>query len=322
LSVSILIPAFRPTFLRQAIASALTQGPDDFDILISDDSGGDEVIRVVETFRDSRIRYVRTAGRIGAAENCLNLWRLCESDRMMFLFDDDVLLPYAMTELGAGLDAAPEASFAFGRRHVIDAQGRITREAPPNAPPAVVDGAKLATAVVGSVINHVGEFSNVMMNRACGLSPDDMLLYFGFDMHVVNDVGLYLNATRKGPAVGVGKPVAGFRLHGAQNSSASFNPKFPFGLVEWELFVRGELQDGRLAQPEAMQAINKLRGAYRDWAVAHPEVAIMAPGLDQLSRRVADGDKLLLDEPFRSDWNTFTAAVAARSPGQSPLPTT
>ena len=322
LSVSILIPAFRPTFLRQSIASALTQGPNDFDILISDDSGGDEVVRVVETFRDPRIRYVRTAGRIGAAENCRNLWELCESDRMMFLFDDDVLLPYAMTELGAALDATPEASFAFGGRHVIDAGGRIKREAPPNAPAAVIDGASLATAIVGSVINRVGELSNVMLNRGLGLSIDDLLVYFGFDMHVVNDVGLFLNATRKGPAIGVGKPVAAFRLHGAQNSSASFNPKFAFGLVEWELFVRGERQAGRLPQPDAMHAIERLRGAYRSWAVDHPEVAIMTPGLDQLSRRVAEGDTLLLDEAFRSDWNTFTAAVAARAPSQAPRATT
>lgn len=312
MGVSILIPAFRPTFLRQAIASALAQGAEDFDILISDDSGGEEVIRVVETFRDPRIRYVRTAGRTGAGENCRNLWRLCEGDRMMFLFDDDVLLPHAMAELGAGLDMAAEASFAFGRRHVIDAQGRITREAPPNAPAAVVDGVRLATATVGGVTNHVGELSNVMINRACGLSIDDLLLYFGFELHVVADVALYLNATRKGPAVGIGKPVAAFRMHGAQNSSASFNPKFAFGLVEWELFVRGERQLGRLPQAEALKAIDHLRGAYASWFAAHPEIRIMAPGLEQLARRVADGDTRLLDDAFRADWDRFAAAVAAR----------
>jgi glycosyltransferase involved in cell wall biosynthesis len=313
LSVSILIPAFRPTFLRQAIASALTQGPDDFDILISDDSGGDDVARVVETFRDPRIRYVRTPGRTGAGENCRNLWRLCERDRMIFLFDDDMLLPFAMVELAAALDATPRASFAFGRRHIIDGQGRITREAPPNVPAAVIDGARLATAMVGSVINHVGELSNVMINRAAGVTVDDLLQYFGFDLYVVADVALYLNATRRGPAVGLGKPIAAFRKHGAQNSSATFNPKFPFGIVEWELFIRGERQAGRLPQAEALQAIEKLRGAYRSWSAGHPEVAIMEPGLETLAGRIADGETQVLDAAFRSDWDRFAAAVAANS---------
>jgi hypothetical protein len=246
LDVSILIPAFRPTFLRQTIASALTQGAEDFEILISDDSGGEEVLRIVETFRDARIRYVRTAGRTGAAANCRNLWAQCRTGRMIFLLDDDLLMPHAMAELGAALDATPDASFAYGRRHVIDGEGRITRDAPPNAPLAVIEAERLVAALVGQLINHVGELSNVMMNRARGLTVDDLLAYFGIDLHVDADVGFYLNASRKGPAIAVGKPVAAFRRHGAQNSSPAFNPRFAMGIVEWELFLRGEYDAGRL----------------------------------------------------------------------------
>jgi len=314
LDVSILIPAFRPTFLRQAIASALTQGAEDFEVLISDDSGGDDVIRIVETFRDRRIRYVRTAGRTGAGENCRNLWANCRTDRMMFLFDDDMLMPHAMSELAAGLDATPQAAFAYGRRYVIDAQGRITRDAPPNAPSAVIAGERLAAAMVGKVVNHVGELSNVMIDRARGLTVDDLLLYFGIDLHVVADVAFYLNATLKGPAVAVGKPVAAFRLHGAQNSSPAFNPKFAIGIVEWELFLRGEYDRGRLPRQDALAAIEKLGGAYTSWSRNHPAIGLMVPGLQQLRDRVLQGETHLLDEAFRADWAAFVTAVSSPAP--------
>src|SRR4051794_24918931 len=111
MTVSILIPAFRPTFLRQAIASVLTQGFEDLDILISDDSGAEAVRPVVEAFGDPRIRYVRTAGRIGGAENCRALWDACRTDRLLFLFDDDLLLPHALVQLWDGLEARPGAAF-------------------------------------------------------------------------------------------------------------------------------------------------------------------------------------------------------------------
>lgn len=322
LDVSILIPAFRPTFLRQAIASALTQGGEDFRILISDDSGGEDLLPIVESFRDPRIRYLRTAGRTGAGENCRNLWLNCETDRMMFLFDDDLLLPDAVAELSAALATTPEASFAFGRRHIIDAEGRITREAPPNVPSRTVDGVALATALVGGVMNQIGELSNVMINRARGVVVDDLLTYAGLDLEVNADVALYLNATRRGPAVGLGKPVAAFRRHGAQNSSAAFNPKFPFGVVEWELFVRGEYDAGRLPQAQALNAIERLRAAYENWSRDHPEVALMAPGLHLLAGRIGRGETRTLDDAFRADWARFVQAVQARSAGQAAPATT
>ncbi len=283
MDVSILIPAFRPTFLRQTIASALTQGGDDFRILVSDDSGDDALQPIVETFRDPRIRYVRTPGRTGTAANLNRLWDLCETDRMIFLFDDDLLLPHALAELGAALDETPGAAFAFGRRHVIDAQGRITRE-----------------------------LTNVLMDRAAGLTVDDLLRYADLALQVNADVAFYLNATRRGPAVGVGKAVAAFRLHGAQNSSAAFNPKFPFGVVEWELFIRGEHDAGRLPQAQALKAIAKLLAAYATWSQQHPPVAMMTPGLEALADRVRRGETGLVDDAFRSDWAAFADAVRAQ----------
>lgn len=309
MTVSILIPAFRPTFLRQSIASVLTQGVEDLEIIISDDSGGEEVQAVVGQFLDPRIRYLRTPGRIGGAENCRLLWEQCQTDRMMFLFDDDMLMPHALVELTDALQNAPSASFCFGRRYVVDAQGRITREPRPGPPLAVIDGVQLVREVVGQVLNGVGELSNVLINRGVGLTADDLLAYCGADLHVVADVGFYLNASRKGPAVALGRTVAAFRKHGAQNSSPQFNPRFAIGIVEWELFIRGEYDAGRLAPADALRAIEKLRLAYTNWSATLPKIGLMAPGLEALPARIMAGERNVLDSAFRADWNDFVEAV-------------
>jgi len=315
LTTSILIPAFRPTFLRQALASVLTQGADDLEILISDDSGEDAVRPVVEAFADPRIRYMRTAGRIGGAENCRFLWDQCRTSRMMFLFDDDLLMPHAVVELTAALDANPGASFSFGQRYRIDAAGRVTN-VPAQAPRLTkFDGAAVAAGLVGTCANHIGELSNVLIDRSVGLGPDDLLVYMGLDMHVVADVGFYLNATRRGPAVRVGLPVAAFRTHGAQNSSPDFNPKFAVGIVEWELFIRGEYDAGRLPQADALKAIDKLTKAYGDWSAKLPLIGRMAPGLQALRPRVAAGETGVLDAAFRGEWDSFVEAVLKPAAG-------
>jgi glycosyltransferase involved in cell wall biosynthesis len=312
-TVSILIPAFRPTYLRQALASALTQSAADLEILVSDDSGGDDVRAVVESFADPRIRYMTTPGRIGSGGNCRLLWDRCRTDRFLFLLDDDLLMPHALAELGDAMDAHPEAAFAYGRRYVVDEAGRITYEPPPGPPRALVRGDALADVLLRLLINQVGEVSNVLINRAVGLQADDLLTYEGLEVHVMADVGFYLNASRKGPVAGVGRPVAAFRQHGQQNSSLAFNPKLPMAAVEWELFLRGELDRGRVSQESALLALDKLEAGYRNWARRAPAVAQMAQGLTRLREGVAAGRGPFLDAKFRGDWRAVENAMLSRS---------
>jgi glycosyltransferase involved in cell wall biosynthesis len=311
LSVSIVIPAFRPTFLRQTIASALTQGLEDFELIISDDSGGDALLPIVEQFRDPRIRYLRTAGRTGARENCRKLWGEARWDRVLFLLDDDLLAPHAVVELAAQLDARPDAAFAFAQRYLIDHRGRIIMDPPPpRASPMVVDHELMVRGQVGQVKNLVGELSNILINRAVGLTVDDLLTYRDYDIQVMGDVAFFLNATRKGPAVGISVPVGAFRRHEEQMSSPEFNPKLWLILGEWELFIRGEVAAGTLRKAEAISAAEKVREAYGRWAATVPQTRDMVPGIEELIRRLRRGDTDVLDDAFRADLARFVGALA------------
>ena len=310
--VSILIPAFRTTFLRQAVASALAQAIDDFELVISDDSGGEDVAAVVAQFRDPRLRYYRTAGRIGAGANCRGLWAEARGDLLLFLLDDDVLMPHALAELVALHAAHPQAAFYWGQRYIIDASGRVTRSPDPLSKPVVVaDQSMIVANIASRLVNPIGELSNVLINRRVGLTIDDLLDYQGLEVHVNGDVVLFLNASRLGPGVGASLPIGAFRRHGDQNSSESFNPKFAIGICEWEVFIRGEWSRRRLSKAHALEGIDRLEKVYANWGPAQPAIADFGQGLTELRRRIDADDHDLLDTEFRRRWQAFVERAQA-----------
>ena len=315
MSVSVLIPAFRPTFLVQAIASVLCQGFTDYELLINDDSVGDEVAAVVERFRDPRIRYTRTAGDEGGAENTRQLWKMARYDLVKLMYDDDILLPHALQDLVDLLAARPEASFAFGHRDIIDAQGRIRSE------PRVITAGKVVTLsatdfsalMIPGCRNPVGEFPNVLINRRVCPSVEDMFEYSGFEIEMLADVAFYLNASKRGPGVGIGRTISQYRKHENQNSTIGFNPIFFKGIFEWELFLRGEHASSHLSADQVVQGIDKLYAAYGSWGEKLPELHILRAGLGELKEQVLRGDRDALGADFRRRWDEATAAGLQRA---------
>jgi glycosyltransferase involved in cell wall biosynthesis len=316
LTVSILIPAFRPTYLKQALGSVLTQGFEDYEVIVSDDCPGDEVAAVVETFRDPRIRYTRrTVGEKGGAGNTRHLWELARFDLIKFLFDDDILLPHALRQLVDLIAAHPNASFAFGQRDIIDESGRVTGE-----PRLIASGATVAlgpedfaTTIVPGLNNRVGEFSNVLLNRKVGVTLDDMFVYRGFELEMLVDVGFYLTASAKGPGVGLGRVISQYRKHANQNSTIGFHPRFFKAFMEWELFLRGEYSAGLLTQEQALQAIDKLARGYTHWGQTLSELLDLRTGLEELRGQVLSGDVDVFNDSFRRGWNQAVEAADTRN---------
>jgi len=254
---------------------------------------------------------------MGALENMRGLWRLAKHDQVKYLFDDDLLMPHALGTLVDALRARPQASLVFGFRHVIDARGRVLRSSKPFSADRLELGREaLANSMVGRVQNVVGEFSNVLINRACGVTEADFLEYEGLNMHVDTDVGFFLNASRLGPVIGLGQVLGAFRKHPNQNSEPAFNPWFAVGICEWELFIRGEYSAGALRREKALAAISKLQTAYASWGRTLPEIAMLEPGLAQLHERIEAGETAVLDAAFRHSWEALEAKVGARAAAQ------
>jgi hypothetical protein len=163
------------------------------------------------------------------------------------------------------------------------------------------------------IANRVGEYSNLLMNRASGISLDDMNTYAGFEIEMLVDVAFHLNASARAPAVGVGRTVTHYRKHAQQNSAAGFNPIFFKGLFEWELLLRGEFATGSLKPEQANQALDKLEVAYRAWRPTVPELEQLAAGHPALRAQIGAGDRDTLDAAFRARWDAAVAAARARA---------
>lgn len=92
--VSIVITTYkRPQFLRQAIESVLEQTFRDFElIIVNDDPEGDDAEKIVLSYRDPRIVYIKNKKNIGGAKSLNKGLKIAKGDYIAILDDDDVWL--------------------------------------------------------------------------------------------------------------------------------------------------------------------------------------------------------------------------------------
>ncbi len=131
--LTIAVPTFeRPDLLRRALASLVQAFPDPsmIEVVISDNSpavSGPEVERFREAWR-GRLQYLPNDPGIGPVANWNQCITAASGHYLLFVHDDDYLLPDGGAGLLAGLRRAPadEHVFLFGVR-VVTLDGRIRR---------------------------------------------------------------------------------------------------------------------------------------------------------------------------------------------------
>ena len=130
ISVTIGIPTYnRLRYMKEAFASALAQTYPNIEVLISQNPHRErhireEIAEYCQEFagRDSRVRYQLRPRNLGQEENYQWIVDNARGDYVFLIGDDDRLLPNAVETLVSAL--APDVAVAFGRRHIIDAEGR------------------------------------------------------------------------------------------------------------------------------------------------------------------------------------------------------
>jgi glycosyltransferase involved in cell wall biosynthesis len=96
----------RPSLLSRSIASALSQDYSDFELIVVDDSSSNKPWRVVNSFEDPRIKYIRLESEItpSAADN-VGI-KSAHGDYITFLDDDDEWLPTKLSKQVMAFDRA------------------------------------------------------------------------------------------------------------------------------------------------------------------------------------------------------------------------
>ena len=91
--ISFIMPAYKATFLKQAVRSILNQTSPDWELVIVDDCSPEPLREIVEQFDDPRIEFVRNETNLGR-ENLVRQWNhsisFAKGDYIVLAADDDI----------------------------------------------------------------------------------------------------------------------------------------------------------------------------------------------------------------------------------------
>ena len=342
-SVSILIPAFRPTWINEAIQSALAQTFSDFELIISDDSADDEVEKLVRTWSDGRLQYFRNPTRAVPGSNRDFLISRARGEYIKFLFDDDFLYPHSL-ELLLSMASRKGCALAFHSRNIIDENNNILEQPrfeiqpdsrdrfnslrfklrrsfqwriralnanynPRNLYP--VDPRFFFEKMVGRAANLIGEPSNTLIHAPTLRNIDEPFSIGGRRIRFLNDMALYSNFMARGLVmVGTDNIGSAFRVHREQFSGRA-QPGRSAGIFEWELLGRWAVDAGELSLDSFKSMHELLTIMYRSEADHFGELNdFLALGTRTLATP-------LLNEEFESVLSKAYEAIGKRSPNQT-----
>ncbi|TWU59564.1 GalNAc(5)-diNAcBac-PP-undecaprenol beta-1,3-glucosyltransferase [Crateriforma conspicua] len=130
--VSVCIPTFeRPDLLLEAIESCLKQRHRPLEILIGDDSSGDESRLAIEAISEQgvEIQYFRHTPGLGQAKNVQSLFQKAKGEIVTLMHDDDRFREGAFDVLLPPLFEYPDVIASFGKQIVISEDGKEDHEA-------------------------------------------------------------------------------------------------------------------------------------------------------------------------------------------------
>lgn len=95
--VSMLVPAFKDSYLSQSINSLLSQTYDNFSITVVDDASPNNIEGIVKSFSSDRLKYYRNPQNIGG-HNLVANWNSMlkyaeDADLVVLASDDDIYHP-------------------------------------------------------------------------------------------------------------------------------------------------------------------------------------------------------------------------------------
>lgn len=210
--VSVVIPTYNGAkHIRAAIDSVLAQEFSDFELIVVDDNSTDKTVGLVEQYRDRRINIYGSDRNLGAEENWSKGLKLAKGTFFKLLPQDDLLLPGS---LGAQVEALEQdktksLAFVFGRRQIIDGNGKILMlRGPRELDEGRVPGAWLANQCVRRGTNVIGEPGAVLLRHEF---VDRVGLFDATQPYVI-DLDYWLRLLQFGDAWYMAKPVAAFRI--------------------------------------------------------------------------------------------------------------
>lgn len=126
---SILIPVYKISFLKECLDSVLNQDYYDFEVVLLNDQSPFDVLSLINSYSDKRIRYYENKENIGAVnvvDNWNKLLKLAEGDFIICMGDDDMLMSNCLSVYSSIIDNNPNIGLIHGWTKIIDENSQIT----------------------------------------------------------------------------------------------------------------------------------------------------------------------------------------------------
>ncbi|QXI52033.1 glycosyltransferase [Pseudomonas alvandae] len=217
--VSIVIPAYNPRFFDQALLSALAQTYENVEIIVCDDSPGDEIRDIVASFKEPAhpVRYLKSPQRLGLQGNLLRCVEEARGEFIKVLCDDDRLFAPSIALQAQALMDHADASVVFALRLLCDAGNFILPPRVDNCRfspnDALLKGDDMLAIFESTPTNFVGNFSSTLMRRADVLELLPALIQDGAGFVAVLDFALFVCLMRRGNLIALNTVLSIERLY-------------------------------------------------------------------------------------------------------------
>ncbi|WP_227243190.1 glycosyltransferase family A protein [Paraburkholderia caribensis] len=270
MTITVLIPAFKPQYLGDLIRALNYQTLRPSRVIISDDNP-ERAFQAA--FQNEEIRSA-TAGlnievidgpRAGASANIRHLLRTWNGSTELahILMDDDVVYP-TFYERHAAVHSLGVFDCSISRRWTALESGQPVGELP--RPEAIVNNAQRVLSLeadyvfpmtVGTCTNWLGELSNVVFNR----SVTDLLTEFaiaGISFEGLGDIGFCLSASLRNPLCYLNEPLGFFRLNPGQHTQQTTSYEMKIAHLAWIALALAGQRVGKLTAEQVQHGINRI----------------------------------------------------------------
>jgi glycosyltransferase involved in cell wall biosynthesis len=176
--VSICIPAYKQVeYLKRTLQSVQSQTYRDYEIIVTDDSPDDSVLKLVQAFDwGHQLKYYKNARRLGSPENWNEAVRKASGEYIKMLHHDDWFTgPESLEAFVHMLEEHPEADFAFSSAVVRYAGDGATREHHATSEQIRTLRRDANHVFLG---NFIGPPSSTIYRRSVNLQYDPRLIWF------------------------------------------------------------------------------------------------------------------------------------------------
>lgn len=299
--VSILIPAYKPTYFRECLTSAIAQSWPNKEIIVSDDCPTDEIKQICSDY-SGLVHYVRNSmpGENGR-NNVRNLCQRAHGEYLKFLLDDDVLHPFCVQFLVEALEYPSDEriTLAFSPRELIDEKNHsielinlfgVTSR-------AVLPSFNVLHWLAVNVSNPIGELTTVLFRKEDIIQSDGTLALFkigDFSVKGLGDVALFIHLLEKGNAAIAPETLSYFRRHHEANTNPTYNKDVVHIVGDWRHVVDYAVARNLLNFKERVQAYRKLIKLFSRWCDRVPDSReFFQNQINQLSSNISHNESFV-----------------------------